>query len=199
MADAPASAVRHDNGIIHQHLKTSNLQIFSKTIIMWLPNFTQQFSTTIDMWSVGCVMAELIFDGKTQDFQNAWHTERDNLVLNFLNLLGYLEPNYRALSRSPIYKSLTSSIQSTSISDTPLVSPTATSLNRDLGQYIFVLNFLPEVPICTFKLVFLFIEKDFQLALQDVPRQVGFPRRRFPGLAYTTNTDYLWAPDQREE
>lgn len=79
----------HDNRIVHRHLKTSNLLLSDRGELKIRPRpmkseihcmapeillGTTHISTAADMWSVGCVMAELIstpplFDGKTQAYQ----------------------------------------------------------------------------------------------------------------------------------
>ncbi|KAJ8747320.1 hypothetical protein K2173_008251 [Erythroxylum novogranatense] len=66
----------HDNWVLHRDLKTSNLLLNNRVI--WCacraPELllgAKQYSTAIDMWSLGCIMAELLskeplFNGKTE-------------------------------------------------------------------------------------------------------------------------------------
>uniref|UniRef100_K3YMD2 [RNA-polymerase]-subunit kinase n=1 Tax=Setaria italica TaxID=4555 RepID=K3YMD2_SETIT len=56
----------HDNWVLHRDLKTSNLLLNNRgelKICDFAPELllgTKEYSTAIDMWSVGCIMAELL-------------------------------------------------------------------------------------------------------------------------------------------
>ncbi|KAK3158388.1 hypothetical protein QOZ80_2AG0136530 [Eleusine coracana subsp. coracana] len=66
----------HDNWVLHRDLKTSNLLLNNRVVTLFYraPELllgAKEYSTAIDMWSLGCIMAELLtkkplFSGKTE-------------------------------------------------------------------------------------------------------------------------------------